>query len=128
MIGALPAWILASGWQTLLVFGFTMMDGLREFYIFAVLYGFGYAGVMTTVLVTIRNLAAPARRASSMGIVLAFGYMCHGLGGWQGGFFYDLTSAYTWSYANAVISGFINLAIVGALWWTVTRRGQLSLA
>jgi MFS family permease len=63
-----------------------------------------------------------------MGIVLAFGYMGHGLGGWQGGFFYDLTSAYTWSYANAVLSGLINLSIIGALWWTVNRRGQLSLA
>jgi predicted MFS family arabinose efflux permease len=128
MIGALPAWILASAWQTLLVFGFTMMDGPREFYIYAVIYGFGYAGVMTSVLVTIRNLAAPARRASSMGIVLAFGFMGHGLGGWQGGFFYDLTSNYTWSYAIAGISGFVNLAIIGALWWTVTRRLQPAVA
>jgi MFS family permease len=127
-IGALPTWILASGWQTLLVFGFTMIDGLTGFYVYAVIYGFGYAGVMTAILVTVRNLAAPARRASSMGIVLAFGYMGHGLGGWQGGFFYDLTSAYTWTYANAVISGFINLAIVGALWWMVTRRAQPSMA
>ena len=125
MIGALPAWILASGWQTLLVFGFTTMDGLREFYVYAVIYGFGYAGVMTSVLVTVRNFAAPARRASSMGIVLAFGFMGHGIGGWQGGFFYDLTGSYTWTYANAVISGFINLVIIGALWWAVTRRGQL---
>ena len=63
MIGALPAWILASGWQTLLVFGFTMMDGLREFYVYAVLYGFGYAGVMTTVLVTIKEFrrSGPSR-------------------------------------------------------------------
>jgi len=128
MIGALPAWILASAWQTLLVFGFTMIDGLTEFYIYAVIYGFGYAGVMTSVLVTVRNLAAPARRASSMGIVLAFAFMGHGLGGWQGGFFYDLTSAYTWTYANAVIAGIINLAIISALWWTVSRRGQLSIA
>lgn len=127
MIGALPAWLLASGWQTLLVFGFTMMDGLKEFYLYAVLYGFGYAGVMTAVLVTTRNLAAPARRASSMGIVLAFGYVGHGLGGWQGGFFYDLTDAYTWSYTNAVIAGLVNLAIVGALWWTITRRRRLML-
>ena len=126
MIGALPTWILASAWQTLLVFGFTMIDELQGFYIYAVVYGFGYAGVMTAVLVTVRNLAAPARRASSMGIVLAFGYLGHGLGGWQGGFFYDLTGSYSWTYANAVISGLINLAIIGALWWTITRRGQLA--
>ncbi len=128
MIGALPAWLLASGWQTLLVFGFTTMDGLREFYVYAVIYGFGYAGVMTSVLVTVRNFAAPARRASSMGIVLAFGFMGHGIGGWQGGFFYDLTGNYTWTYVNAVITGFINLVIICALWWAFTRRGQLSPA
>ena len=122
MIGALPTWVLASSWQTLLVFGFTTMDGLGEFYIYAAIYGFGYAGVMTSVLLTVRNLAAPARRASSMGIVLAFAFMGHGLGGWQGGFFYDLTNAYTWSYAIAGISGIINLAIIGALWWTITRQ------
>jgi len=128
MIGALPAWILASGWQTLLVFGFTTLDGLKEFYVYAVIYGFGYAGVMTSVLVTVRNFAAPARRASSMGIVLAFGFMGHGIGGWQGGFFYDLTGNYTWTYANAVIAGLINLVIICTLWWTFTRRGQLSPA
>jgi hypothetical protein len=54
--------------------------------------------------------------------------MGHGLGGWQGGFFYDLTSNYTWSYAIAGISGFVNLAIIGALWWTVTRRMQPAVA
>ena len=128
MIGALPAWILASGWQTLLVFGFTMVDEPGDFYIYAAIYGFGYAGVMTSVLVTVRNFAAPAQRASSMGIVLALGYTGHGIGGWQGGFFYDLTGAYTWTYLNAVIAGIINLAIIGALWWTIQRRNRPSVA
>ena len=128
MIGALPAWLLASAWQTALVFGFTLVDGVRDYYIFAAVYGFGYAGVMTSVLVTVRHLAAPARLASSMGIVLAFGYLGHGLGGWQGGFFYDLTGDYTWTYTNAVIAGVVNLALVGSLWWTVTRRPKPAIA
>lgn len=128
MIGALPAWIVASAWQTLLVFGFTMIEGTRDYYIYAAIYGFGYAGVMTCILVAVRNLAAPALRASSMGVVLAFGYMGHGLGGWQGGFFYDFTGDYTWTYANAAISGMINLAIVGALWWKITRGRRLAVA
>ncbi len=128
MIGALPAWMLASAWQTLLVFGFTWIDGVRDYYVFAAVYGFGYAGVMTSVLVTVRHLAAPARLASSMGIVLAFGYLGHGLGGWQGGFFYDLTGDYTWTYANAAIAGVVNLVIIGSLWWTVTRGRRPALA
>ena len=127
-IGALQTWLLTSAWQTLLVFGFTMVSSTTAFYVYAVVYGFGYAGVMTSVLVTTRNLSAPARRASSLGIVLAFGYIGHAIGGWQGGFFYDLTGAYTWSYANAVIAGFINLALVGSLWWTINRRPRPALA
>ncbi|MGD2172552.1 MAG: MFS transporter [Gammaproteobacteria bacterium] len=127
-IGALQTWLLTSAWQTLLVFGFTMVHGTTAFYVYAVIYGFGYAGVMTSVLVSTRNLSAPARRASSLGIVLAFGYVGHGIGGWQGGFFYDMTGAYTWSYANAVISGFVNLTLVGLLWWATSRRARLALA
>ncbi|HKJ52599.1 MAG TPA: MFS transporter [Gammaproteobacteria bacterium] len=127
-IGAIQTWLLTSAWQTLLVFGFTMVHGTSAFYVYAVIYGFGYAGVMTSVLVTTRNLTAPARRAASLGIVLAFGYIGHGIGGWQGGFFYDMTGTYTWSYANAVISGFVNLAVIGSLWWTINRRSRLALA
>ena len=77
---------------------------------------------MTTLLVTARNLTAPARRSSSLGVILAFAYLGHGIGGWQGGYFFDLTGGYGWTYANAVIAGVINLVIVGTLWITVNRR------
>lgn len=127
-IGALQAWLLTSAWQTLFVFGFTLVNGIAAFYIYAAIYGFGYAGVMTSLLVSVRNLAAPARRASSLGIVLAFGYVGHGIGGWQGGFFYDMTGDYTWSYANAVVLGVVNLSLVGALLWTISRRTRPAFA
>ncbi len=122
VIGAIPAYLLASGWQTALVFGFTFIGRLDSFLLYAAIYGFGYAGVMTTILVTARNLTAPARRASSMGVILAFAYLGHGLGGWQGGFFFDLTGAYTWTYANAAFAGITNLIIVGSLWLTLRHR------
>ena len=122
MIGAVPAYLTASAWQTLLVFGFTLIVRLDAFYLYAAIYGFGYAGVMTTVLVTARTLTAPAHRATSMGIIIAFGWLGHGLGGWQGGFFFDLTGNYSWTYMNAAIAGAINLAIVFALWVATRPR------
>jgi MFS family permease len=128
IVGPIPAYLTASGWQTVLVFGFILMSSLESHYIYAAIYGFGYAGVMTTVLVTARSLAAPARRASTMGIVLAFGYIGHGIGGWQGGFFFDLTGAYTLTYSNAAAAGVINLLIVGALWLTINRRPRIAMA
>ncbi|MGJ8546018.1 MAG: MFS transporter [Sulfitobacter sp.] len=115
MIGALPAYMTATAWMTLLVFGFVYIESLSTFYIYAVIYGFGYAGVMTGVLVSIRVLIAPARRASAFGIVTMFGWFGHAIGGYQGGALYDLTGNYTASYAVAALTGVLNLIIVSNL-------------
>lgn len=122
VVGAIPAYLIASGWQTTLVFGFTLLGRLDSFLLYAAVYGFGYAGVMTTLLVTARNLIAPSRRASSMGVILAFAYIGHGIGGWQGGYLYDLTGAYTSTYAIAAFAGIVNVVIVGSLWLTMQFR------
>ena len=122
LIGAIPTYLTASCWQTLLVFLFIQMESLESFYIFAVIYGFGYAGVMTGVIICVRTLTPVSRRASSLGIVTMFAWLGHGLGGYQGGYFYDLMGNYTLSYANAALMGVVNLIIVGALYVTITRR------
>ncbi|MHA3976822.1 MFS transporter [Halovulum sp. GXIMD14794] len=120
-IGPLQAWLLASAWQTVLVFGFTRLESLGGFTTYALIYGFGYAGVMTGVLATTRALAPPARRASVLGIVMVFAWAGHGTGGLQGGFFFDLTGGYGWTFANAAFAGIANLAILGTLWWLINR-------
>lgn len=120
VIGAIPAYLTASAWQTLLVFFFTQMGDLSQFYIFAPIYGFGYAGVMTGVLNTIRVLTPADRRASASGIILAFAWAGHGLGGFLGGMFFDLTQAYAVTFAIAAVAGIANLIIVGLLWRKVT--------
>lgn len=122
MIGAMPAYLTASLWQTSLVFLFTQIGSLETFYAFAPIYGFGYAGVMTTVLITTRALTPATRRSGATGIILAFGWLGHGLGGYQGGLCFDLTGAYTLSFANAAFAGMLNLILVGSLFLTVRRR------
>ena len=122
MIGAIPAYMTASLWQTALVFVFTRISDLDLLYLFAPIYGFGYAGVMTGVLVTTRALTPAARRAGATGVILAFGWLGHGLGGYQGGLFYDLTGAYDVSFANAALAGVFNLVVVGSLFAAVRRR------
>lgn len=126
-IGEINEWLIALAWQTLLVFGFTWINSLGGFYLFAVIYGFGYAGVMTGVLTTVRSLTPESRSASSTGIILAFAWLGHGLGGYRGGLFYNLTGAYTVPYANAALAGLLNLALVGGLFLTVRGRGNPAL-
>ena len=127
-IGPIPVFMAASLWQTVLVFFFTQVHSLGSFYVFAVVYGFGYAGVMTGVLVTARYLTPALRRASLMGVILAFAWMGHALGGYQGALFYDLSGTYTVSYANAAAAGAFNLLLMGTMLWTIRRRHRVPVA
>ncbi|MDH3263407.1 MAG: MFS transporter [Paracoccaceae bacterium] len=125
VIGAIPAYLVASAWRTALVFLFTRIGDLNLLYIFAPIYGFGYAGVMTGVLTTIRVLTPANRRAGATGIILAFAWAGHGLGGFLGGLFFDLTGSYDLSFGLAAAAGLGNLALVGLLWHLVaTARRQ----
>lgn len=120
-IGALNAYMLASFWQTVLVYWFVTVEQPLGFYLLAAGFGFGFGGVMTCFLLTIRSLV-PARIAgSSMGLVVLFGWVGMGLGAYLGGLFFDWTGDYRASFAAAAIAGAVNLAILSAL--TVRLRG-----
>jgi MFS family permease len=123
IIGALPAYLTATAWMTLFVYGFAQLESLGLFYLYSVIYGFGYAGVMTGVLVSIAALTPPSRRATAMGIVTMFGWFGHANGGYVGGLLYDLTEGYGMTYGFAAIAGFANLIVVGSL-FAYTRRSQ----
>lgn len=124
MIGAIRAYWIASAWQTVLVVLFLQFQSLESLMVFAVIYGFGYGGVMTTILVSMQVLTPVARRASATGIVTSFAFFGHAIGGYQGGLFYDLFGNYGWAFANATFAGIINLIVVGALYITITRRPE----
>jgi MFS family permease len=128
MIGAVPAYITASVLQTVLVFGFTQFQSLNAFYFYAVLYGFGYSGVMTGILTSVRALTRPSRRAGATGIVVAFGFVGHGIGGWQGGMLFDLTGDYMASYAVAAAAGIFNLLVMTTLLMRIRRHREPQLA
>jgi MFS family permease len=122
MIGALPAYMTASVWQTVMVFGFTQFQALDSFYLYAALYGFGYSGVMTGILTTTRVLTRPSRRGSAMGVIGAFAFVGHGIGGWQAGMLFDLTGDYSLPYAVAAAAGVFNLLVVSTLVMRLRRR------
>ncbi|MCW8084285.1 MFS transporter [Sabulicella glaciei] len=123
IIGPVAAYLTASLWQTVAVFAFTQIEDLAGFYAFAPVYGFGYAGVMTGLLVTARALTPASRRAESMGVILAFAWLGHGLGGFQGGVLFDLTGGYTAGFATAALAGVVNVVLLGGLLLAV-RRGR----
>ena len=66
VIGPLHSYMVATAWMTVMVYGFMYMETLSEFSIYAVIYGFGYAGVMTGILVSVATLTHPSHRASAI--------------------------------------------------------------
>ena len=123
IIGAVPAYMTATAWMTAAVFGFVWIESLDAFYYYAVVYGFGYGGVMTGVLTSTRALTPVERRASALGIISAFGFFGHAIGGYSGGLLYDVTGAYHVAYAMAAAAGLLNLVIASTLLRRTRRLG-----
>lgn len=122
IIGPVQAWLIASAWQTGLVFLFTGISALPLFLVFAPIYGFGYAGVMTGVLATLKALTPAAHRSTATGLVLGCAWAGHGFGGYAGGALYDFTLDYTAAFGFAAAAGAVNLMLVGGLWWATSEK------
>jgi MFS family permease len=121
-IGGLRSYFLASLAQTLVVFWFTQTKSIALLYQLSILFGFGFAGVMTCLLICARE-AAPLRiSGTAMAIVSTTAWIGMGIGSYQGGYFYDVSGSYLLSYANAALAGVANLAVVAALIWYRQRH------
>ena len=112
MIGALPAYLLMSLGQTVSVIWFPYVTNPIGLYLLAAFFGFTYSGVMSSILVTTRMVVSAkfAGRANSLGSF--FGWTGMGMGGFFGGYFFDLYGDYFWSFAFASFMGAINLLIL----------------
>ena len=112
VIGALPAYMLMSLGQTVSVIWFPYVTNPIGLYLLAAFFGFTYSGVMSSILVTTRMVVSAkfAGRANSLGSF--FGWTGMGMGGFFGGYFFDLYGDYFWSFAFASFMGVINLLIL----------------
>jgi MFS family permease len=121
-IGGIRAYWLASFGQTVLIFWFTQMQSLAGFYAHAIIFGFFMAGVMTGLIICVRELTPVHMRGMSNGIVVLLAWTGMGIGGYQAGFFFDLSGSYVIPYANAAVAGVINLIVVGMLYIYFLRK------
>lgn len=114
-IGGLKSYALAAFTQTVTVYWFVEFQSLPALYALAAVFGFGFAGVMTSLVISIRE-AVPARAAGiSTAVVGLLAWLGMGMGGYQGGYCFDLTGNYELSFANAAYAGLVNLTILGGL-------------
>jgi len=129
MIGALPAYMIMSAGQTLSAFMFPHVEPGVALYLLAMFFGFTYSGVMTSILFATRMMVSAKFSARSMSLTSFFGWNGMGMGGFFGGYLFDQTGDYDWSFAYASIAGVINLIVLGLFYIRIrTARNKMLTA
>ena len=127
-IGALPAYIIMSLGQTIFVVWFPHLISPSIVYIMAALFGFTYSGVMSSILVCTRVMVSAKFGARAMSLTSFFGWIGMGLGGFLGGYFFDIYGDYNWAFTFAGLSGIINLFILSLFFMNIKKRQKLLLS
>ena len=112
LIGALPSYMLMSAGQSLSVVWFPFLESTLSIYVVAVIFGFTYSGVMSTILVCTRMMVSANYAARAMSITSFFGWFGMGAGGFMGGLLFDMTGNYYVSFIAAMVVGSLNLLIL----------------
>ena len=126
-IGALPGYILMSLGQTIFVVWFPHLISPTSIYVLAALFGFTYSGVMSSILVCTRIMVSAKFGARAMSLTSLFGWIGMGLGGFLGGYFFDIYGDYSWAYTFAGITGIVNLFILALFFMNIRKRENLLL-
>jgi len=122
VVGALPAYMMMSLGQTVVVIWFVYLNWMPGIWVLAALFGLFFSGVMVSILNCVRVMIPARLSGRGMAIAGLFGWLGMGLGGVQGGILFDLTGDYRWSYNTAAIAGVINLFILSAFYTHLRRR------
>jgi MFS family permease len=122
IIGALPTYMLMSFGQTISVLWFPQVEGTTALYLLAIFFGFTYSGVMSSILICTRMMVGARFAGRAMSITSFFGWGGMGMGGFVGGYFYDLNGNYEWSFGFASAAGVVNLLVLTLFYWRIRSR------
>ena len=114
--------------QTIFVVWFPHLISPASIYVLAALFGFTYSGVMSSILVCTRIMVSAKFGARAMSLTSLFGWIGMGLGGFLGGYFFDIYGDYSWAFAFAGITGIVNLFILALFFMNIRRRENLLLS
>ena len=114
--------------QTIFVVWIPHLISPTSIYVLAALFGFAYSGVMSSILVCTRIMVSAKFGARAMSLTSLFGWIGMGLGGFLGGYFFDIYGDYSWAFAFAGITGIVNLFILALFFMNIRRRENLLLS
>ncbi|TIT47921.1 MAG: MFS transporter, partial [Mesorhizobium sp.] len=123
--GSLAAYALASFIQTACVAIFPALDQQLSLLALSAVFGFGFAGNMTCLILCVRQFAPAERFGQSLGIVMLIAWVGMGVAGYFGGFIYDSFGSYGPAFLLAFVAGAANLAVLAVLAASSGARAQV---
>lgn len=118
--GYLQTYALASAIQTACVVAYPLLDDSLSLLTLSAVFGFGFAGNMTCLVLCVRDAVPTNRFGAALGIVMLVAWAGMGTGGYAGGLLFDIYLSYALSFTLAGVAGLLNLIAIGSL--MVMRR------
>ena len=91
-------------------------------------FGLVFGGIVPAYALAVRELFPAHRVGAPMGVVFLFGTVGMALGGFLGGWIFDLTGAYPLAFLAGVVFNLMNLAVIATLMWRGRDPAMVALA
>jgi MFS family permease len=114
-IGGLRTILIGSACQAAFLSLYIMVDDLVGLYLVSAAFGLGFGGIVPSYALSIRDLFSAREAGWRMGAIFLFGLAGMALGGWLGGYIYDLRGAYQPAFVIGVLFNLLNLLLIGGL-------------
>jgi MFS family permease len=122
-LGGLRTVLIGSTCQTMFLALYLFVSDLGGLYVVSAAFGLGFAGLVPSYILAVRDLFPAAEAGWRIASVLLFGLIGMAAGAWLGGYVYDLFGWYQPAFAVGVGFNLINLVLIGALaLWATPRR------
>lgn len=115
-IGPIKTLMIGSASQAVMLLAFSSVTTLPALYVSAFLFGIGFAGIMPCYPLIIRLLFAANQAGWRIAIFYMFAALGMALGGWMGGYVYDLTGEYTQAFRVAFVFTLLNFCTVSFIY------------
>jgi len=113
--GNLFGYASASLLQTVCVLAFPLLQSELPLLALSAVFGFGFAGNMTCLILCVRQEAPASQFGGAIGMVMFIAWAGMGVGGYLGGALYDLAGGYSLAFLISGAFGAANLVVLAAL-------------
>lgn len=114
-IGGLRVLMICSAFQAVVLGMYLFVESLPGLLVVSGLFGLAFGGIIPSYTLIISKHFPPGSIGWRIATVYFFGAIGMAVGGWLGGFIFDLSGGYREAFAAGLFFNFANLLIVGAL-------------